>query len=109
MRYGETSPLQGEGGVFMFNPLKQVGELKKLRDEAMKLQKELQQIEVFSEKGRAKVTLSGDMKVKSVKINDEEMYDLRDALNDAMEKAQKKAAAKMQEIGGGLGGLLGGR
>jgi DNA-binding protein YbaB len=92
----------------MFNPLKGIGDLKKLRDEALKLQKELQKIEVFSEKGRAQVTLTADMKVKSVKVHGEEMQDLKDALNDAMEKAQKKAAAKMQEMGGGLQGLLGG-
>jgi DNA-binding protein YbaB len=93
----------------MLNPLKGLGDLKKLRDEAMKLQKELQQIEVTSEKGRAHITLTADMKVKSAKINGEEMHDLREALNDALEKAQKKAAAKMQEMGGGLQGLLGGK
>jgi len=92
----------------MFNPLKGIGDLKKLRDEAMKLQKELQQIEVFAEKGRAQVKLTADMKIKSVKVHGEEMTDLKDALNEAMEKAQKKAAAKMQEMGGGLQGLLGG-
>ncbi len=48
------------------------------------------------------------MKVHSVKVNGEEMNDLKDCLNDAMEKAQKRAAQKMQEMGG-LGNLLGGR
>jgi len=92
----------------MFNPLKGLGDLKKLRDEAMKLQKELQRIEIESEKGRAKVLITADMKVKSVKVNGEEMNDLKEALNDAIDKAQKKAASKMQEMGGGLQGLLGG-
>ena len=91
----------------MFNPLKGLGDLNKLRQEAMRIQKELQQIEVESEKGRGYVKITGDMKVKSVKVNGEEMADLRDCLNDAIEKAQKKAAVKMQEAGG-LGGLLGG-
>lgn len=91
----------------MFNPLKGLGDLKKLRDEAMKLQKELQQIEVRTEKGRAKIVLSGDMKLKSVTLNGEEYNDLKDALNEAIDKAQKQAAAKMQQMGGGLQGLLG--
>lgn len=91
----------------MFNPLKQLGDINKLRQEAMKLQKELQQIIVTSSRGRAQVELSADMKVRSVKINDEEMMDLKEALNDALDKAQKKAASKMQEMGGGLQGLLG--
>ena len=91
----------------MFNPLKQVGELNELRKQAMALQNALKQIVIVEEKGRAKVELSADMKVHSVKVNDEEMNDLKDCLNDAMEKAQKRAAAKMQEMGG-LGNLLGG-
>lgn len=92
----------------MFNPLKGLGDLKKLRDEAMKLQKELAQIEVFEEKGRFAVTLTGDMKIKSIKQNGEEIHDLRDVLNSALEKAQKRAAEKMRQMGGGLQGLLGG-
>lgn len=91
----------------MFNPLKGLGDLNKLRQEAIKLQKELEKIDVIEEKGRALVHLTADMKVKSIKISGEEMHDVRDALNDALSKAQKKAASKMQEIGGGLTGLLG--
>lgn len=93
----------------MFNPLKGGGDMAKLVMEARKLQKALKEMVVTSEKGRAYVELTADMRVRSVKINDEEMNDLKDALNEAMEKAQKKAAQKMQEMGGGLGGLLGGR
>lgn len=92
----------------MFNPLKGVSDLKKLRDEAMKLQKELQQIEVSSNKGNSSVVMTGDMKVKSIKVNGEEMHSLKEAVNDAIEKAQKQAASKMQSMGGGLQGLLGG-
>lgn len=95
----------------MFNPMKglgAIGDLKKLRDEAMKIQKELATIVVTATRGRVSVELSADMKVKSFKMNDEEMKDAVDALNEALDKAQKKAAGKMQEMGGGLGGLLGG-
>lgn len=91
----------------MFNPLKGMGDMGKLVSEARKLQKELQQMEIETQKGRAEVKITADMKVKSVKVNGEEMNDLKDALNDALEKAQKKAAEKMQQMGGGLGGLLG--
>ena len=92
----------------MFNPLKGLGDLNELRKQAMALQQALKQIVVTSEKGRAYVELTADMKIQSVKVNGEEMKDLKDALNDALDKAQKKAAQKMQEMGGGLGGLLGG-
>lgn len=95
----------------MFNPMKglgALGDIKKMRDEAMKIQKELQNITVTASRGRVSVELTADMKVKSVVINDEEMRDAVECLNEALEKAQKKAAAKMQEMGGGLGNLLGG-
>ena len=92
----------------MINPLKGLGELNELRKQAQQLQNALKEISITEEKGRAKVELTADMKIHSVKINDEEYSDLRDALNDAIEKAQKKAAQKMQEMGG-LGNLLGGR
>lgn len=75
----------------------------------MKLQRELQQIDIAEEKGRWSVMVSGDMKVKSVKMNGEEIHDLKDVLNSALEKAQKRAAEKMRQMGGGLQGLLGGR
>lgn len=93
----------------MFNPLKGVSELKKMRDEAMRIQKELSKLEVTSEKGRVSIMMTGDMKVKSLKINGEEALDIKDAVNEAIEKAQKKSAQKMQEMGGGLAGLLGGK
>jgi DNA-binding protein YbaB len=93
----------------MMNPLKGLGDLNKLRQEAQKLQGELKKLEVTEEKGRAYVVMTGDMKIKELKINGEDMSDVKDALNEALNKVQKKAASKMQEMGGGLGGLLGGR
>ena len=90
------------------NPFKQAGEIKKLRDQANAIQKELAQIEVESEKGRVKVVMTGDMKVQSVQINGEEMKDAREAFNEAVDRAQKKSAQKMQQMGAGLKDLLGG-
>lgn len=92
----------------MFNPLKQAGELNKLRQEAKKIQEELKKIEVEKSKGKVTVMVTGDMKVKSIKVEGEEMFDIKEAVNDAIEEAQKKAAMKMQQMGGGLRGLLGG-
>lgn len=92
----------------MINPFKQAAEIKKLRDQAKRIQDELAQIEVDVEKGRVKIVMSGDMKVKSFVLNDEEMKDARDAINEAVDKAQKKSAQKMQQMGGGLQELLSG-
>ena len=98
----------GEWGDCMFNPLKQAGELNKLRQEAKKIQEELKKIEVEKSKSKATVIVTGDMKIKSIKLDGEEMFDIKEALNDAIQDAQKKAAMKMQQMGGGLRGLLGG-
>lgn len=92
----------------MINPFKQAAEIKKLRDQAKKIQDELSQVEVETEKGRVRVVIDGNMKVKTVEINGEEMKDAKDAFNDAVEKAQKKSAQKMQSMGAGLQDLLGG-
>lgn len=92
----------------MINPFKQVGEIKKLRDQANAIQKELEQIEVSSERGRVRIVMTGNMKVKSAEFNGEETKDLKDAINDAVDQAQKKSAQKMQQMGAGLQELLGG-
>lgn len=92
----------------MINPFKQAAEIKKLRDQAKKIQNELSQVEVEAEKGRVRVVIDGNMKVKSVEINGEEMKDAKDAFNEAVDRAQKKSAQKMQQMGAGLQELLGG-
>ncbi len=79
-----------------------------MRQQAMALQKELEKITETVEKGDVVVSVSGDQKVRYIKINGEERKDLTDLLNDAMKKVQKEAAKKMMEMGGGLSGLLGG-
>jgi DNA-binding protein YbaB len=92
--------------------LKQLNELRKMRGEAQKMQKELEKIkETVQGNSRGddlQVTVTGDQKIVSIKINDEEQEDLVKTINDAMKKVQKKAAQKMMEMGGGLSGLLGG-
>ncbi|MDP3994726.1 MAG: YbaB/EbfC family nucleoid-associated protein [bacterium] len=92
----------------MFDKIKQLGDLAKMRQQAQALQKELEKITETVEKGDITVSVSGDQKVRYIKIDGEERRDITDALNDAMKKVQKEAAKKMMEMGGGLSGLLGG-
>jgi len=90
-----------------FDKAKQLGELNKMRQQAMKLQKELEKIIVSVEEKGVKVVVRGDQHVESVHVNDENMKDITEAVNKAMKEVQKKSASKMMEMGGGLGGLLG--
>lgn len=91
----------------MVNPFKQIGDLKKMRDQAMEIQRQLQQEEVTVEKNGVKIVITGDQKIKTLETNDRGDGDIQDAINEAIKKSQEIAARKLQQMGGGLGGLLG--
>ena len=91
----------------MFDKLKQLNELRKMRSQAMELQKELEKIKESAERGGMRVVVTGDQKVSYIEIDGQEKADLVDLINEAMKKVQKEAAKKMLEMGGGLSGLLG--
>lgn len=92
----------------MFDKVKQVGELNKMRQQAKALQKELEKIKETEEKGEYKIGVSGDQKVLFIQVDGEDQKELVDLINKAMKNVQKKAAKKMMDMGGGLSGLLGG-
>ena len=92
----------------MMNPFQQIGELKKMRDQAMAIQKELQKEKVEIEKNGVRVVISGDQNIQSLESNGKDDDDIKDAINEAIKKSQEVAAKKLQSMGGGLKGLLGG-
>ena len=92
----------------MMNPFGQLGELKKMRDQAMQIQKELQKEEVEIEKHGVRIIITGDQKLQSIETNGKSDNDIKDAVNEAIKKSQEVAAKKLQKMTGGLGGLLGG-
>lgn len=92
----------------MMNPFKQVSDLKKMRDQAMAIQRELQAEEVEVEKNGVKITITGDQKIKSIQTNGRSDDDIKEAVNEAVKKSQEIAARKLSQMGGGLQGLLGG-
>lgn len=92
----------------MINPFQQLGDLKKMRDQAMAIQRELQQEEVEVEKNGVRVLITGDQKIKELNINNRSEEDVKEAINEAIKKSQEVAARKLSQMGGGLQGLLGG-
>lgn len=92
-----------------FDQMKMVAKLQKAQKE---LKKEI--VEVVAGDGAVVVQVTGELKVKSVKI-DPEMVDLDDiselehwveiAMRDGLAKAQEVAAEKMKPLMGGLGNL----
>jgi DNA-binding YbaB/EbfC family protein len=90
----------------------QVKMLNKLRKAQSDLKKEI--VEVEAGDGAVVVQVTGELKIKSVKI-DPEQVDLEDiselehwieiAVRDGLAKAQEIAAEKMKPLMGGLGSL----
>lgn len=90
----------------------QVKMLNKLRKAQSELKKEI--VEVEAGDGAVVVQVTGELKIKSVKI-DPEQVDLEDiselehwveiAVRDGLAKAQEIAAEKMKPLMGGLGNL----
>lgn len=92
----------------MMNPFKQMGDLNKMRQEAMKIQKELQKEEVTVDEHGVTVTVRGDQHILLIVSNGKSDKDIADAVNKGLKKSQEVAAKKLTQMGGGLGGLLGG-
>lgn len=92
----------------MMNPFSQIGELKKMRDQAMQIQRELSLIEMTVEKNGVVIVIDGAQNVRSVATNNRSDDDIREAVNEAIKKSQQEAAKKLASMQGGLSGLLGG-
>jgi hypothetical protein len=92
----------------MNNPFSQLGDLKKMRDQAMQIQRELQAEEVSVDKNGVQVVITGDQKIKEIKVNGRSDNDVKEAVNEAVKKSQEVAAKKLASMQGGLSGLLGG-
>ncbi|MEK7581570.1 MAG: YbaB/EbfC family nucleoid-associated protein [Patescibacteria group bacterium] len=94
----------------MFDKLQQLKELKKMRDDAMAMQRALDAETVEVEKRGVKVKITLAQRVVSVDSNDKDDDSVVEAVNEAIKESQKEAAKKMQQMGGfdSLKGMLGG-
>lgn len=91
----------------MNNPLGQLAELKKMRDQAMQIQRLLSAEKVDVEKNGVEIKITGDQKIEEIKTNGRGDNDIKEAINEAIKKSQEVAAKKLAATQGGLGGLLG--
>ena len=92
----------------MSNPLKALGDLNKLRQQAKKMQQELAAEEIRVEEGDIVVVISGDQKIKQFSVQGVSSNEAVEVLNKEIKKSQEVAARKLQAMTGGLGGMLGG-
>ena len=91
----------------MINPFGQIAEIKKMRDQAMTIQRQLQAKVLDINKNGVYVRISGDQKVIDIKTNGKSDNDVKEAVNEAIKKSQEVAAKELQSMSGGLGGLGG--
>jgi len=91
----------------MQNPLKALGDINRLRQQAKQMQDELSKEEIRVEKGDIVVTITGDQKIKHFSVQGVTSQDAVNILNEAIKKSQELAAKKLQSMTGGLGGMLG--
>lgn len=91
----------------MINPFQKLGDLKKMRDQAVEIQKQLSSEVVTLEKRGIYLVISGDQNIRELKIDGREDQRLLETINEAIKKSQEIAARKLQSMGGGLSGLLG--
>lgn len=82
--------------------LKQLGDLKKMRDQAMEVQKRLAQIKITIEHKGVIVVMTGDQKVQSIS-GEEDFGKITEAVNEALKQSQKVAADEMKGLMGGMG------
>lgn len=93
----------------MFDKVKQLADLKKMRDQAMAIQKQLAQEEIMIEEDNIKIIISGDQKLKLLEIDGLTNERVLELINKAIKKSQEVAARKLAEMSGGLSGLLKGQ
>ncbi len=88
----------------MLDKVKQAYQLKKAQSD---LQKLVEGLSVFEQKGDSSVVVTGDKKISKIIINGVENKALKDLINDAMKKMdtklQKEMKAKEDEIRSLLG------
>lgn len=86
----------------LMDSMKQLGDLKKMRDQAMELQKKLATIKITVEHKGVVVVMTADQKVVSIS-GDSDFEKITEAVNESLKQAQKVAAEEMKPLMGGMG------
>ncbi len=86
----------------LMDNLKQMGDLKKMRDQAMEIQKKLADIKITIEHQGVTVVMTADQKVISI-AGEPNLEKVASAVNEALKQAQKVAAEEMRGMMGGMG------
>lgn len=86
----------------LMDNLKQLGGLKKMRDQAMEVQKKLAAIKITVEHQGVTVVMTADQKIVSIS-GEPDLQKVTHAVNEALKQSQKVAAEEMRPMMGGMG------
>ncbi len=86
----------------LMDNLRQMGDLKKMRDQAMEIQKKLADIKITVEHQGVIVVMTANQKVVSIS-GEADLDKVTYAVNEALKQSQKVAAEEMKGMMGGLG------
>lgn len=88
--------------------MEKLGDMNKLRQQAMQMQKNLAAQTITVEENGVKVVITGDQKIVSIEIQGLSNEVLNETINKAIRKSQELAAKELMNVSGGMGGLMGG-
>jgi len=83
--------------------IKNLGDINKLRQQAMQMQKNLSAQQITVEESGVTVVITGDQRIMDLKIQGIGNPVLNDVLNKAIRKSQELAAKELMNISGGQG------
>ncbi len=86
----------------LMDSMKQLGDLKKMRDQAMEVQKKLGGIKITVEHKGVIVVMTADQKLVSID-GEMDFNKITEAVNEALKESQKVAAEEMKSLMGGMG------
>ena len=86
----------------LMDSMKQLGDLKKMAEQAKEIQKKLGDIKITVEHKGVTVVMTGDQKVMDIS-GDNDLDKVKDAVNEALKQSQKVAAEEMKGMMGGMG------
>lgn len=81
-----------------FNPLKGLGDLNQLRQQAMQMQQQLSQEQIVIEEGDVRIVISGDQRILEFSVQGVTSEVAISALNKAIKQSQAMAAKKLQQM-----------
>jgi DNA-binding protein YbaB len=82
----------------MFNPLKGMGDMVKLQQQAKKMQEELKKETVEINNNGVRVVVRGDQQIIEIEVDGAIENRIAQAVNDAIRKTQEVAAKKLLQM-----------